>query len=559
MLDKKHVVPIPEGAIVKSDRVVLWTIQKVYVKNKQYNNDKRKMIGKTLEADREKMYPNDTYKELFPNSYDEFVKPAKTTPSRLSMGCYVVLRNIATKIPLYLTLQEVFGQQDADLIMDYAMYQIINESDVSQHFETSMREMIIFSEKLRSDSYLSDFFQTHFKEEQIDRFKELWSTRIIQAKNLTGAYLNVDGSNSDCEAKGVSLREHGHDKSGQGTTIVNVMYAVAADGTPITYNQYRGSIVDEKAVKFMILYFNALKISIRGFCVDRGFCNKANTDMLRNNGIDFVMMIESIPTGYAEAIQELRNSIRNNVAKWIEGSELFGDTVKKKLFAKDDVDSFLHVYYECDRAGSDIRSLLKRINQVKTKALKAIKAKKDVVIPDDLKPYLDLRKGRGPKTLEMHFEKIQEAIDSKGFHVLASANEMSALDAYNIYHARDSAEKQFMFMKSKLGMDSYRGGSDATIAGKQLVAFVAGILRNEMNIASKQMLAVEDRPDRYSVPEIIRELTTICMKRLPGDEYALVMDLSNRDKFMLKHLGVTEKQLNEQVAIQQLRIKDKNR
>ena len=74
MLDKKHIVPVPEGAIVKSDRIVLWTIQKIYLKDKQYNKDKRRMIGKTLEADREKMYPNDTYKELFPDTYDDYSK-----------------------------------------------------------------------------------------------------------------------------------------------------------------------------------------------------------------------------------------------------------------------------------------------------------------------------------------------------------------------------------------------------------------------------------------------------------------------------------------------------
>ena len=63
----------------------------------------------------------------------------------------------------------------------------------------------------------------------------------------------MDGSNTEREAKGVTLRELGHDKSGQGTTVVNVMYAVAPDGAPITYHQYSGSVVDEKAVKFMIL------------------------------------------------------------------------------------------------------------------------------------------------------------------------------------------------------------------------------------------------------------------------------------------------------------------
>ena len=114
-------------------------------------------------------------------------------------------------------------------------------------------------------------------------------------------------------------------------------------------------------------------------------------------------------------------------------------------------------------------------------------------------------------------------------------------------------------MKSRLGMDTYRGGSDATIGGKQFVAFIAGILRNELNLASNQMLAIEDRTDRYSVPAIVNELCSISMKRLPGDEYALIMDLSARDKFMLKHLGITEKQLDEYVKIQALRIKGKNR
>ena len=251
MLDKKHIVPVPDGAIVKSDRVVLWTIQKVYLKDKRYNKDKRRMIGKTLEADREKMYPNDTYKELFPDIYDDYARTRIIPPSSQSIGCYVVLKVIAERLPLCETLIEVFGKQDADLILDYAMYQIIYESNVSQHFEASMKNMALFSEKLRSDSYLSEFFKKALTEDKIDYFIEQWSTRIIKARGYYGVYLNVDGSNVDCEAKGVTIREHGHDKSGQGTTVVNMMYAVAPDGTPVTYYQYRGNVVDEKAVKYM--------------------------------------------------------------------------------------------------------------------------------------------------------------------------------------------------------------------------------------------------------------------------------------------------------------------
>ena len=91
------------------------------------------------------------------------------------------------------------------------------------------------------------------------------------------------------------------------------------------------------------------------------------------------------------------------------------------------------------------------------------------------------------------------------------------------------------------------------------MAFVAGILRNELNLASRKMLDEKDRTDWYSVPAIIKELADIKIKRLPGDTYALVMNISARDEFMLKHLCITKDQLDECVRKQNLRIKGHNR
>ena len=39
MLDKNHVVDVPNGAIVRSNRIVLWTVGKNYIAAKQYNED----------------------------------------------------------------------------------------------------------------------------------------------------------------------------------------------------------------------------------------------------------------------------------------------------------------------------------------------------------------------------------------------------------------------------------------------------------------------------------------------------------------------------------------
>ena len=556
MLDKNHVVDVPNGAIVRSNRIVLWTVGKNYIAAKQYNEDVRRMIGKTLATDKSKMYPNDNFKELFPDLYAQALKP-NPAPSHQVIGYYAVMNEIANALPLYKILCEVFGKEDADLVLDYAMYQIAYESAVAQDFEDCMKDKALFSETLRSDSYLSTFFRENLSEDKIDQFYERWSEAIIKHKDLQKVYLNVDGSNIDCEAEGVTLKEKGHDKSGQGTTIVNMMYAVGSDGTPVTCHQYRGSVIDQRALKYMIRFFSHTKAKVAGFCVDRGTCSKANTDMLRENGLEFVMMMTNKPKGFSEARDQLRDSIRGNVTKWIEGTDLFGDTTKVRMFAGDILETFLHVYYESRRGGCAISKLLRKINKARQDAVKAIEAGKSPTFSADVKEYIGLRKGPGPRTIELYKDKIQEAIDNVGFHALATSESMTALEAYNIYHARDASEKQYMVMKSKLGLDSYRAGSDDSIRGRQFVAFIAGVLRNEIHLACQTMLDETGHQNKYTVPEVLKELGTIRIKRLPGDVYALVCDTSVRDAFILEHLGITISQLEEYAAIQNSRLHGK--
>ena len=74
--------------------------------------------------------------------------------------------------------------------------------------------------------------------------------------------------------------------------------------------------------------------------------------------------------------------------------------------------------------------------------------KKDPNIPDEIKKYVHLREGRGPKSIVIEKETIQSAINDDGFYGLATSEKMTAEEAYKIYQMRDSSEKQYMFMKS---------------------------------------------------------------------------------------------------------------
>lgn len=554
MLDKKHVVDVPDGAIVRGNRIVLWTIEKRYSQKKQYNNDARRQIGKALETDRTKMYPNDNYKELFPDSYKDSLG-TKMRPSWQSIGLYAVLKSIAERIPLYDCLYKAFGKEDADLILDYAMYSIAYESSVSQHFEKEMSDKALFSEKLRSDSYLSGFFKNNLPQENIDMFLDLWAPAIIKHKSIKKMYANVDGSNDDCDSSKSDLAEKGHAKSGKNKKIINVMYTVSPDGTPISFIQYRGSTVDSVAMQWVVKYAESLKLKLQGFCIDRGFCSKEIADYIKQADYNFVMMLTDNVDSYTDAVSEIGDSIRNNVDKWLFDNALFADTVERPLFKKDKDNSCIHVFYDCEKGGATTAALLRNIRKAINEATMKLNNGEIPVIPANMGKYFGFRQGTGPKTLEYYTDAIQDAVDTKGFFGLGTSREMSALEAHNIYASRDASEKQFMVMKSEIGLDKYRVGKDPSIRGKQFVAFVAGILRNEILLASKEMLEEKSNPARYSTAAVIKELMRIQIKRMPGDVYALVMNLSARDEFMLKHLGLRTKDLDKVVKDQNIRLK----
>lgn len=553
MLDKKHIVNVPDGAIVKSDKTVLWTIEKRYIKEKKYNHDVRKQIGKLIDGSRDKMYPNDNFKEIFPDDYNAAAGPAPK-PSFQSIGLYAVLKAASEELPLYECLYQAFGKQDADLIMDYAMYSIANETMVSQHFEADMASSALFSEKLRSDSFLSDFFHNNLGQEKIDLFLELWAPAIVKAKKINAIYANVDGSNIDCACSNSELNEKGHAKSKSDNKIIGLMYSVAPDGTPISYIQYRGSVVDSVAMDWMIRFSKSLGLDIQGFCIDRGFCSKDTADGIKKSGHEFVMMLTDNVKAYTDSVEEVGDALKMNVEKWLPEHELFGCTMKKPLFQKDTEDSFIHIFYDCEKGSASSVCLLRKVKKAIGHAWADIGKGKTPSIPADVREYVGLRQGRGPKTVVWYPEKLQKAVDGKGFFGLGTSKEMGADEARSIYAARDSSEKQFMAMKSEIGLDRYRVGSDRSIRGKQFVAFVAGILRNEIHIACLNMLSERPNPAKYSTAAVIKELQKIQIKRLPGDVYALVMNLSLKEKYMLKHLGLREKDIQEIAVCQNKRI-----
>ena len=126
-------------------------IGKALIPGTDWKNDRRMYANATYYT----MYPSDSSSQKRSGTaYDEY--PVRS--DCLSVGLYAVLKKLAAASGLTDILADVFGSENTWLILDLAMYMISSESAVFQHFPHWAGNSVIFSETIRSDSYISHLY-----------------------------------------------------------------------------------------------------------------------------------------------------------------------------------------------------------------------------------------------------------------------------------------------------------------------------------------------------------------------------------------------------------------
>jgi len=301
-------VPIPENAYISnSDARVYIVDEKKYNAEKHYNNDKRTVIGKAVS--KLEMYPNSEYRFRYPNIFNENCTEGDKMPAiNIIIGPYVTMLAIGHNIGVYEILINTFGPQFANTIMDYALYSIVEHSDITKDFKPTMANYLLFSEETFGDTWLSGFLKNKITEYQVSNFKNAWVNKCIE-NGLKDVWLCIDGSNDDCDAKEVNLSELGHSKSGTSGSIVSYMWSVnSKDGTPHTYEVYRGGRVDSKTIRSLIMYLNSLGVTIKGIILDRGFSDEKTINLIREFEYPYVIMLKNNIYAHIEMIKYMEKN-----------------------------------------------------------------------------------------------------------------------------------------------------------------------------------------------------------------------------------------------------------
>ena len=572
-----NIFPIPMNCTVnKKTGYVLANLTNEYASSNSkgkcsYSTHKKIGIGYAVDPtnwkDNRFMYANKNYFLIFDK---ENLPERPARDDHISVGTYAVLKKLCDESGLLNCLVEAFGSDDANLILDLASYMLIEESAKFQHYPHWARKNILFSNDSISDSSRSSFLNEDLSVSKINFFKDNWATRNLGDQKV---YVCYDSTNVNSQAEGVFLVQKGYAKDDKTLNQVNSDYVVRqADGLPLTFMNFPGSVTDVTQAPEMIKFFSELgedvAKNITMIC-DRGYISERNVKDFDDAGIDFLLMLRKDLSCGEELLKQYSSEIKKN-ENYLPEYDEFAMTVEGKLFdGKDEpLRNFILIWNHMLEAGHRTNFYSKLVS-LKKELDNAINRKTKYSLEEIKKHfyYLNLeyeqngtmkinKRGKGHsgeteeipafiiKSYQDNHERINEALSFCGYRILVSSCKTNGRECRIAYSKRNCVERVFTSLKSSLGMDVIGVYSDDSIHGKSLIWFVASIMYALISIrVSKQR--EKDRKN-FTVPAVVRSLQEISADRnLNTSKYTRRYKLDKRQKNILAEFKINENDIDE--------------
>ena len=492
------------------------------------------------------MYPTSQYKKIFPKKWEELTQE-KVAPTTRKIGLFTLAQAVNMKTGIKDLLDETYGSEISEAIIDQALYSILYHSNVLASFTQKMDDELLFSGNACSDSFYSDLFANRMSEEQELQFKKSWA-ETCQKDGAEDVWLCIDGSNDDCQSVGVDLAEKGMAKSHHNTDIISFTYAVTTDGKPVAFEVYRGGLVDFKAMKVVIDHLSEAGFHVKGVILDRGYCNSDVLLYLHDHSIPYIVMVKGCPAQCAQMWEDYGNRIKMNVEYLVDGTYLFAVQQKMSLYSNCDWEDFITLYFDYQNGGERITALLKNVYKTKSRANEQLRQGKEVTLEGQYEELLTIDEvSKGNPEIGLNKKNLQKAIDKKGLYSIVCSEALSPLEIHELYQARSAAEVQFRTMKTQLGYGTARVQCSRSVKAKFLVGFIAAVIRYELAQAAKETGRTTD--------QMIHEADKLQMEKLNGS-YVFTHTESERLKGFIERLDVDDvmKLIDESVSYENDRL-----
>lgn len=548
-------VPEVPGKIVRRKQgaaiYVLYETARVYDPKRQFNVPKRVVIGKLLpDAEGDLMLPNERFAEFFPDAQLASLEPPSKRSTTLRAGTHVALSAVVREYNLEELLENSFGDK-AGLVLDLATYMIITEDNAGQYFPDYARCHPLFMKgmPILSDSSVSRFL-SNITRDQITSFLDDWNRNQDHRQRI---YLSYDSTNKNSQAGDLDLVEFGHAKDDKGLPIINLSVAFnKTNQVPLFYEVYPGSIPDVSQLRYLLEKVDAYNYRSVGIVLDRGYFSRENIKFMDEKGLQFLMMVKGCKALVSSMVAEKYGSFETDRAYRVSGSDLYGITVKNKLFEDDSEDRYFHIFFSPSRMAADRIQLDRLIDDMAEQLEKIEGEEVEISYPYTKCFDIHYESLEGDKKRFLFAKEKTEVIRREhelcGYFCIVSSEKMSTDEAYRLYHGRDVSEKLFRADKTFLGSRSQRVHSNESLQAKIFIEFIALIIRNRFyNLLKSQMVRLKTRRNTLTVPGAIRELEKIEITRRNGSQYLLDYALTRNQKIILQSFGLKSEDAIKQI------------
>ncbi len=466
---------------LKSGIYVYFEIAREYNPVTKQTKPKRVCVGKLDSQDEHNMFPNEKFFTYFPDSLflDMPDEVENQRSSCISVGAYIAIKIIIKRLKLdnYLN-KAVNDTKICGTFLDFVTYEILEQSNVAQHFTIYafrhplfVPDMVIYS-----DSTLSRIFQS-LTNDQRQVFLNVWNDERNKRERI---YVSYDSSNRHTKAGEIEEAEYGKAKDGLKEPIINQGTAYDCDNRePLFYESYPGSIVDISMLEYMVQKAKGYGYKNISFILDRGYFSRENLFFMDQHNYGFIIMAKGAAKFLRSLVEEAMGTFEVERKNFIQKFMVYGTTIYRKVFPEEKRDKIrnIHVYYNEYEAAVQRNKLEKEIFKLQLQLEKRLGKKTSKNTLKEYSKYfnLDIKEEilEGFKTKD---EFIENEKFWMGYFCIVTSEEMTAKQALYLYKGRDHSEKLFLSDKTFLGNETYRVGSEESKDTKEWIGFVAEII-----------------------------------------------------------------------------------
>lgn len=530
----KAVVKRPKDTVIQVQngrRYAYATVEKRYIKEKKYNENKRVIVGRMI--DDENMRPNHHYYEIY--SDEEVLEEAPEYSDVLKVGTHIVFDKILEDNGLGKLMNEVYGN-NSNKFKDIASYFVVGETSVMEHYETYAFDHAGFDDCIYSDSTLGAMLKDTSVVKH-DLLLEKWNQIHSETEDIIISY---DSTNMNSAATGANLLEYGKSKD-ESSDLPQVNLSIGFDQNneePLFYELYYGSIIDNAQCQIMVDKIKRYGYKNITFLVDRGYFSLDNIKYFDSKGYGYIIMAKANTKFVKPALDIARYEVRQ-AKYYIDRHEVNGMDVELPFNASDSYNRHMHVYYDDVKASLERRALLKKYAKMdkKLEELAAKKITRKANVKQFESHYTMFYQGDYLVSFKRKESVINQELDNCGYFIIVTAEPMTADKALDHYRNRDTSEKLFMYDKTFLESDAIRVYSDESIESKEMAQFIALVLRNAIH---RQMIPFRERGDKnHTIPAVIRELNKIIITKDSKGIYHKRYQITKSQKEILAQFGIT--------------------